>query len=453
MPQISREEYEKLSPYDAWIHRMRFGEPAGGSPVKLDHSGNTFMKNTVPALAESAAGVFPGLARILSGSTAEAPSKVSSPPSDYGAAFGPKVDDAVEPAGTARSAPRVPAKPAVSPSQTLSELLGGRNIDSFRQIKPAPQPNRLDAIRFQADPKLHDATMKSERRQRGREQMRGVLGLDADPTRTSGFRPEKRDLQAETDKMYEAIQSGPVPDITTPEETMINTHMDTQRGIIAGNNAAREGRRSYIPDAASEEQNTASRLRNKLTGQVDEMSNLGGGRGQMLMALADRDHVDLSSPEGRRAAFGAAPKVGNVAPYAGGTTTDKKTGEVTRTAQRQRMLNRKQAVRDYDAKRRGAAASGIDAASEGAPLEDVLRGLPASAQRGARRAYMAEQQRQKAVEAEKALIEAGQQQGGAQTDPRIGPLLAQLENPLTSPEERERASQMLNWIIAGMGGG
>jgi hypothetical protein len=378
MPQISREEYEKLGPFDAWIHRLQHGEPGLKSPLapvnRMGLSVNVpEFKLNAPEFETDVPAPIKKLARQM---------KLKAP------TFELNLPGMSEPAVAAQSAG------SSGPSQDVVD-----RIKANRTLTPSAEG----------------------------------------PSQAS-------------DLLHRAFLSGPVPAITTPEETMIDTHMDTQRGIIAGNNAARESRRSYIPDAASEKQNTASRLRNKLTGQVDEMSNLGGGRGQMLMALADRDRVDLSSPEGRRAAFGAAPKVGNVAPYAGGTTKGIR-GETVRTPQRQRMLDRKQAVNDYDAERRGAAASGIDAASEGWMLEDVLRGLPASAQRGARRAYMAEQQRQKAVEAEKALIEAGQQQGGAQTDPRIGPLLAQLENPLTSPEERERASQMLNWIIAGMGGG
>ena len=223
----------------------------------------------------------------------------------------------------------------------------------------------------------------------------------------SGPNTVAEDVAAE----FASLAGGVNPDsITTPEETMINTHMDNQRGIIAGNNAARESRRSYIPDAASEKRNTASRLRNKLTGQVDEMSSLGGGRGQMLMALADRDRVDLSTPEGRRAAFGAAPttdpsKAGPVVGdrsgktqltadqlrgVAPGSKISSRTGRVISgvgSDQRQRKLARKTAVSDYDATRRSAAAAGVQAATDGTDIKDVLRGLPASAKRGAQRAH------------------------------------------------------------------
>lgn len=242
---------------------------------------------------------------------------------------------------------------------------------------------------------------------------------------------------ADPDRTVDFSQEGPLSkqleDLAgvSPEERALDTRSDILESMIRGGSKAINARRPYLPDADEEKRKTAGRLRNKRTGQVDELSNLGGGRGAMMIALANRDRQDLSTPEGRRAAFGPAPstdpaKAGPVIGDRSGKTqltndqlrgvapgtSINRVGRVTVTdpEQMRRKAGRKQAVADFDAKRRGAAASAIDAADAGGDINDVLRGLPASAQRGARRAFMGAQRERREVEALERLEQANQQQ-------------------------------------------
>lgn len=302
-----------------------------------------------------------------------------------------------------------------------------------------------------------------------------VFGDDTFAFSDGHVSPTWKHRQNATEEWNALMAAADPSSVYTPEERMIDTHMDNQRSIIAKNNAAREGRRSYSPDAESERRKTLARTRNKRTGQVDELSNLGGGRGAMLIRLANENRQDLSTPEGRRAAFGpapttdpaqAGPQLGDwtgrteLSPHqlrgvAPGATISSETGRVISgvgTPERERRLNRKKDVGEYYNKLASAAPNATDAASQGISLADALRGVPPSARRAARNAYIAEQQRQRATERTVQIAEAqaGGGPAGPALDRRVGPLLAVLENPHSTPQQKEHANRMLMAIVAGM---
>ena len=161
----------------------------------------------------------------------------------------------------------------------------------------------------------------------------------------------------------------------------IERKLSQQQAISDRNTESLQSRRGYQPSEEVSQQRIARSLRNKLTGQVDELSNLGGGRGNALIALAaSQPRQDLSTPEGRRAAFGDAPttdpsKAGPVIGDGSGKTQltqDQlrgvapgaklvRTGEVNggnrpeETNQLARLMNRRQQVREYREGRQKAA--------------------------------------------------------------------------------------------------
>lgn len=409
MAQLSREEYERLSPYKAWIHRMQFGEPAGGTPVKFDTSGNTFVKNTVPALAESAAGVFPGIARKLGGGGDPQVTKLSlAELLGEGAASGGASPKRPEQEWT----PRVP--PKVEPATSFAGAMGGsERADTLQQKRKRLEPYN-------------------------------AVGVNGPQNVAKNAKNEFASLMAGVDPSS----------ITAPEEKAYDNKTSILKDMIQGGSKAIEARRSYIPDATREKNKTASRLRNKRTGQVDPLAfggGLGGGRGNMMIALAGQQPAeDLSTPEGRRAAFGEAPstdpaKAGPVLGDGSGKTqltADQLRGiapgsskggplDANGMTQRQRILKRKQDVAAHRDQILGAGARATAMAATGSDIEDVLAGLPPTAKRAARRAFMQEQQRQLAVAAEEKLSKAKQEEKTGADQKKIGYLIALIESDPT----------------------
>lgn len=210
---------------------------------------------------------------------------------------------------------------------------------------------------------------------------RDKLRFDPVPERPQApsFNPDNDRLRAETSvspeqqyKNFKAKLAGmDEPTWNSPEETMINTHMDNQRDIINGNNKAREGRRSYIPDAATEQGKTAARLRNKQTGQVDPMSNLNGRlAGLQASNTANRAKEEVENQKhsdamekmrdmvvGREAPEGAGPWTGTPISSRRIEGTDNGWGkEQTAGGMRRKHIKDREAARKENVERAKAAA-------------------------------------------------------------------------------------------------
>mgnify|MGYP005633240233 FL=1 len=210
---------------------------------------------------------------------------------------------------------------------------------------------------------------------------RDKLRFDPVPERPQApsFNPDNDRLRAETSvspeqqyKNFKAKLAGmDEPTWNSPEETMINTHMDNQRDIINGNNKAREGRRSYIPDAATEQGKTAARLRNKQTGQVDPMSNLNGRlAGLQASNTANRAKEEAENQKhsdamekmrdmvvGREAPEGAGPWTGTPISSRRIEGTDNGWGkEQTAGGMRRKHIKDREAARKENVERAKAAA-------------------------------------------------------------------------------------------------
>ena len=254
------------------------------------------------------------------------------------------------------------------------------------------------------------------------------------------------------------VLGGKAPDTTTPE---LPGYMSADRGaraignkdflanreaIKTRNNRAHRGRGSYSPDEATEQRKTAGRLRNKRTGQVDELSNLGGGRGDLMVALAGQNKQDLSSPEGRRDAFGPAPTVGM---FQGPSLNDDL--DANRDTQMDRIRKRKGAVKQYRADVGGAASNARRLAeTEDGTIEQALMGVPQSAQRGARRAFMAAQKEQSDLNKATELAEANSEVPPPVATDQNAMKIANLKDVLSpesgiqlTPQQRDALTQEL----------
>ncbi len=121
----------------------------------------------------------------------------------------------------------------------------------------------------------HQAVMNAARERReGPVVQQGMMGSSNESQRVQAARDE---AEADFKRLFEAAD----PTITkTPRDTMVDKRQEMMESLLGRdgkNAAAREGRRGWRPPSEEvSDQRIAQSLRNKLTGQVDELSNADG---------------------------------------------------------------------------------------------------------------------------------------------------------------------------------
>ena len=258
----ARERYESMSPYDKWIHRMMFGEP-GVSPPRDNPSG---MKVELD---------LPGPLGVLQEPLTEPPYVPDA------------IDEAVSrikknnpiPSGPQRRVPSQETQIGFDSQARKADLARWeREKEAHRQFMADAEAGRRQAI--------------AERRPKELDQpsrLRAMLNRDPLFEALVGQRDRLRN-ETQVDKDGESdvtrrFKEQPEPTWRSPEEKMEDAHTAMQRALSGRNTEAREARRGYRPPSEDfSNARIAQGLQQRLTGQVDELSNADGRLGAMQAA-------------------------------------------------------------------------------------------------------------------------------------------------------------------------
>jgi hypothetical protein len=241
----ARERYERMSPYDKWIHRMKYGEPGVAPPAPPRQSVELDLPDPIRFLQETP----DEMARRRRSLLQDGPTVP--PPDNYGAAFEePSVDRRGNLPGGPASPPgsdrrgNLPDGPVSPPGSDQRVSTSG----------PASQPSRLRAMQNR-DPAFEALVGQ---RDRLRNETRVDATGDSDVTR----------------RFQQSMADQPEPTWKSPEEKMEDTHTAMQRALSGRNTEAREARRGYRPPSEDViNERIAQGLRQRLTG-----CNAGGER-------------------------------------------------------------------------------------------------------------------------------------------------------------------------------
>ncbi len=168
---------------------------------------------------------------------------------------------------------------------------------------------------------------------------KGMMGSRPDSQRNQMVRHE---AEADFKRLFDGADPG---SIYTPEEKLEDRHTEMQRGISQRNTQARNARLPVgRPSEEVSQRRIAENLRNKLTGQVDELSNADGRLGLLNAAneraRVQREEEDKAHISGVRRMFALQDEnkaMGRV-PH-----RDRVTNNITP----KRVMERRQNVRNY----------------------------------------------------------------------------------------------------------
>jgi len=258
----ARERYERMSPYDKWIHRMKYGEP--GVVPQTNPSG---MKVEFD---------LPGPLRSLQ--------EPLNPPPD-------RIDQGVE---------------FIKRNKFNPDDLPARHESQNTMMMFAEQEREADLARWEQEKTAQQKFMKEAEAARQRviagrrepehgqpSRLRAMQNRDPVFEALVGQRDRLRnetrvDGNGDSDvtrRFQQSMADQPEPTWKSPEEKMEDTHTAMQRALSGRNTEAREARRGYRPPSEDfSNERIAQGLRQRLTGQVDELSNADGRLGAMQAA-------------------------------------------------------------------------------------------------------------------------------------------------------------------------